>query len=58
MNEASIKIGVELARNALQFAMVSNGNVTCDECREAIKIIFGDEVDAALSDEFKQEKNT
>jgi len=58
MNEASIKIGVELARTALQFAMFSNGKVTCDECRKAIKIIFGEEVDAALSDESKQDKNT
>ena len=48
---------LELARSALQFAMFSNGTVTCEECRKAIKIIFGEEVDVALSIEFKQEKN-
>ena len=51
MTKARVKIGVELARKALYFACFSNGKVMSGECRKAIKILFGEEVDAALADE-------
>ena len=52
MSKEEIRIGVEMARKALQFAFFSNGKVTYGDCRKAILILFGEEVDSALADEF------
>ena len=40
MSKDEIIFGVDLAYKALQFAMFSNGKVTCADCRKAILIIF------------------
>ena len=52
MTDEEIRIGVDMARKALQFAFFSNGKVTCGACRNAILILFGEEVDAALAEDF------
>lgn len=48
MSEDELALGVELAEKALQWAMWGNGKVTSDQAREAIAVIFGPEVDAAM----------
>jgi len=52
MTNEEIAIGVDLARKALQFAIFSHGKVTAGECRKAVLILFGKEVDEALDNEF------
>ena len=52
MTNEEIIVGVDLARKALHFAIFSHGKVKAGECREAILILFGEEVDAALAREF------
>ena len=51
MEQETVKIGVGLARKALRFAIFFN-NVTSGECREAVKTLFGEEVDAVLANDF------
>lgn len=52
MIDQEIKHGVEIAKQALHFAIFSNGSVTAKDCREAIITLFGEEVDRALDREF------
>jgi hypothetical protein len=52
MTETEIAAGVAIATQALHFAIFNNGIVTAGECRKAIVVLFGSEVDAALDKEF------
>ena len=52
MTDNEIKTGVELAKQALHFAIFSHGKVTSDQCRVAIKTLFGEAVDQALDKDF------
>ena len=52
LSEETIKVGADLAQQALHFAIFNNGKVTAGECRKAIIVLFGLEVDAELDRRF------
>lgn len=48
MTEETLQAGVRIAEQALEFAMWQNGQITGKQAREAIKLLFGDEVDTMM----------
>lgn len=54
MTDDQIAEGVEIAIRALFFCMLTKADTKSGDARRAIRVLFGDEVDQALSRHFAE----